>query len=449
MPKNFFKISFLITLLHFPVAFVFSQPNWPAIKSNATFNVADTTYATPYIQPLNVGGWEDGLFMTRDGRQLFSTFLPVDALSWLTDLLQNPFCFDFRPYFRPPLLGIDTITNIFGCTRYLQSDIIRAYRPDTNFDFVQWNSSNLQTPFSMEGGAHGVLASADSFDVFVFTRDGLSTQNMDILFLRNVSTNPSDAGAVPILNTPANEDNPHIERLNDTTLLLMFDRDRYIYYSLSHNNGQTWDTATLVSTVLNDQAPYDVQPHLWNDGTDWWVYFCADGLTGRRGIYKSKQLVAGDWGNWSPKELVIESAGIPNNEGGVYGIGEPSLTQWGDLSFVVIYGNTNSADTTDLFDCDPWILPKKSSPIMALRPPLMANSCLQIFPNPTAKYLNISTNARPLKNLKIINSIGQTVLCVKEPSISERLPVEHLPSGIYTVVGQADAQIQTAKFVKY
>ncbi|MBL7884846.1 MAG: exo-alpha-sialidase, partial [Bacteroidia bacterium] len=339
---SFISVKLLtLTFVLFTSTVSFAQPNWPAIKSNATFIVADTSYGTPYIQPLNVGGWEDGLYITRDGKNLYSTYLPIDAFSWLFDLVLNPICFDFHPYYRPPLLGIDTLTNTFGCAKFMQSDIIISSRADTSLPFSSWSSSNLQTPFSFDGGAQGVLKNADTFDVFVYTKDGVGTQSVDIMFMRNVPVNPNTSTAVPILSTPAHEDNPHIERLNDSTLVLIFDRDRYMHYSLSYDNGTTWQTPVLITNVLNDQAPYDVQPHLWHDGTDWWVYFSADNSSFVRGIYKSKQMIPNDWNSWGPKQLVIESGPVLGGHGAIYGIGEPSLTQWGDISFAVVYGNIN------------------------------------------------------------------------------------------------------------
>ena len=139
---------------------------------------------------------------------------------------------------------------------------------------------------------------------------------------------------------------------------MFFDRDRYVYYTLSHDNGDTWDKATLIKKILNDKVPYDTQPHLWNDGNDWWVYFCKDNNFGRRSIYKSKQEIKGDWDSWGDAQLVIAPNEIKGNHGVIFGIGEPTLTTNGELSFVVIYGDVNSDDKTDMLDCDPWFLPK-------------------------------------------------------------------------------------------
>lgn len=441
--KNFIVATLIFLLSTFQTAF--AQPNWMAIKNNATFEVADTTYAAPYIQPLNVGGWEDGLYITRDGRHLFSTYLPMDVFSWLGDFALNPICFNFQPYFRPPLLDIDTVTNVFGCPNYIHSDIIRATRQNPGIPFSTWQPSNLAKPFSFDGGAHGVLKNADTFDVFVFTRDGVGTQSTDLMFMKNVPVNPSQSTGVPILSTPAQEDNPHIERLNDSTLVLLFDRARYMYYSLSTNNGTTWQTPVQITQVLNDQAPYDVQPHLWNDGQDWWVYFCADSPGGKRGIYKSKQYTANDWNSWGPKELVIESGEIIGGSGTIFGIGEPTLTQWGDLSFVVVYGNTNSPDSTDVFDCDPWLLPKKGSPL-AKAQHLARNFQLSVFPNPTTQILNVTfPQGMAQQEIWIYNPLGEKVRTVPFDQ-SRSFPISDLRPGVYFV--KAAFQNRTTIFVR-
>lgn len=417
---------------------VYSQPNWTAIKSNATFVVADTSYTTPYLQPINVGGWEDGLYITRDGMHLFSTYIPIDLLSWYNDFILNPACFNFTPYFRPPLLGIDTVTNPYACPNYIQSDIIRASRADTSQPFLAWQSSALAMPVTMEGGSQGVLKNADTFDLFVFTRDLGDAQHTDIYFMKDVPVNPSQASAVPILSSTGQEDNPHIERLNDSSLILFFDRDRYMHYSKSNDNGNTWQTPVLITNVLNDQAPYDVQPHLWNDGTDWWVYFCADNSnSSKRAIYKSKLQTAGDWNSWGPKQLVVEGGTVTGSSGIIAGVGEPTLTQWGDLSFVVIYGDLTSGDTTDVFDCDPWFLPRKNSPLSAItNKTLSGNKKLLISPNPANTLATLSFNNpnNEQYSLKVTDVSGRKLVSENNLTGTQyHLNTSKFENGIYLV----------------
>lgn len=137
-----FKILFLLELIYFSDVKVL--PNWLQIKSNATFIVSDTNYNTPIIQPINVGGWEDGLFITRNGKNLYSTYMSVDIFSWAGDIAP---CLNYVPYFRPPLLNIDTVTvtNPFAFQNHIYSDIIRASRADTSLPINLWSSTLIAT----------------------------------------------------------------------------------------------------------------------------------------------------------------------------------------------------------------------------------------------------------------------------------------------------------------
>ena len=422
-----------------------AQPNWSAIKNNATFIVPDASYGTPYIQPLNVGGWEDGLYISRDGQTLYSYFLPFDVFSLYSDWAINPDCFNSQPYFRPPLIDNDTVSNPWGCQNFFQGDIIISTRNNATSSFNSWQSSNLIRSISNEGAPCGVSLNQDTLDVFVFTQNRNDVEDMEIMFMKNVPNNPSLSTAVPILSSSGEEDNPHIERLNDTTLLILFDRDRFMYYSKSFDNGTTWETPILINQVLNDQSPYDVQPHLWNDGADWWVYFCADNPQGKRCIYKSKQQIIGDWDSWGTKELVIEPSEITGNYGTIIGVGEPSLTQWGDISFVVVYGDLSSNDTTDVFDCDPWFLPKIGSPLSISKFEENKN-LISVYPNPATDKLTIKSKNNKLSIVNIYNNYGQlikTFTLFNEKTID----ISYFPNGIYFI--QSPNGFKSIKFVKY
>jgi hypothetical protein len=436
--KNFCQAFFL-----FSSSVALAQPNWPAIKANTTFIVADTNYYAPQIQVNKVGAWEDGLYITRDGKQLFSTYLPIDALSWIGDI--SP-CINFRPYYRGPLVGIDTLTNPFGCGNYMQSDVVMSLRSDTSNNFSAWQSSNLQHSVTFDGAACGVKQGTDSFDVFVFTTDS-GPMHVDIMFMSQVSNNPNYSDAVPILQTAGNEDNPHIERLSNAELLLIFDRDRYMYYSTSSDNGITWQTPTLITSVLNDQAPYDVQPHLWNDGNEWWVYFCADNAVGKRCIYRSKQVNANDWNSWSPKELVIEPNMVSGGLANVLAIGEPSLTAWGDLSFVVVYGNTTLSDSTDVFDCDPWIM-KRKQPITTGFTALELQQSMFYFESAQAT-LCFESKGNKYADLKLYDLSGALVLH-ENIRAKERatFSVEYLASGLYLAELSGEKEKKLIKILK-
>jgi len=438
----------ILFLCFFSGSSLYSQnPDWAAIKANSTFIVHDTSYNEPYIQPLNVGGWEDGLFMTRCGLHLYCGYWPADVFSWLHGMQFDPICFDFTPYFRPPLMGIDTVTNGWGCPNYMHGDIIRSSRASYDEGFTEWQQTNLQKPFSIEGAPHGHLKDANTWDVFVFTSNGDGFGNENIMFMSNVPIDADYTHATPILATPDIEHNPHIERIDGNTLIIFFDRGGYVYYSHSFNNGTDWEHPAVITNLINDQAPYDTQPHLWHDGTDWWMYFCADNPNNRRSIYRSKQLIANDWNSWAPKELVIEPGDI--NDGNpatfIIGIGEPTLTHWGDISFVVIYGDFSSSDTTDMFDCDPWFLPKKGSPVSSVRhPEKPVYETIQLYPNPTSDILHVN---------KAISGFKMTIYSVEgkiqyeDIIVGNSIDVSQLPNGIYIIMLTHESKTYSGKFI--
>lgn len=361
MAKNIFIVISLLSLVFMSSCEKenLTKTDWDKIKANATFTVYDNSYDEPVILPLHVGGWEDGLYVTRDGLNLYSTYMPLDVFSLLDAFVKDPECFDYTPYYRPPLLDVDMVTNPWGCENFFQSDVIISQRSSDSDLFLTWNPSNIKKSVSNEGAACGVLKNKDSFDVFVFTQNPDNDENMEIMFMKNTSVNPDIFDAVPIVSSSGAEDNPHIERLEDNSLLLFFDRERFVYYSFSYDEGNTWTNPVKVTNIINDHAPYDIQPHLWNDGTNWWLYFCKDNENGVRSIYRTKQQTPDDWNSWGTPEIVIEPQEITGDYGTIIGVGEPSLTDNGDMYFVVIYGNLNSDDETDVFDCDPWLLPKK------------------------------------------------------------------------------------------
>ena len=140
-----------------------NKTNWAAIKKNATFIVPDSSYGTPYIQPVNVGGWEDGLYISRDGLELYAYYMPVDVFSLGAAWKKDPVGFDYHPYYRPPLLDVDMVTNPWGFDSFFQGDIILSTRKNKKLPFHKWQPSNLQRSVSNEGAPCGILKDKNSF----------------------------------------------------------------------------------------------------------------------------------------------------------------------------------------------------------------------------------------------------------------------------------------------
>ena len=243
---------------------------------------------------------------------------------------------------------MDLVTNPVGAASWIQADILYSAKSASTGKFESWILSNMARHTFSEGAPVAIDVSGTSIGTFLFTsNDKPPTYDTDIWILTGTGLNPSGTGApLPgFPHTAQTEDNPHIERIDPTHLVLMFDSNNYtgglgshdIWYSLSADNAATWSAPQNLSTV--NTANQEHQPHLYNDGTDWYLYFSATHTDGKLAIFRAKQQTAGDWDSWGTRELVIGA-------GNSAGVGEPSLTSSGDLSFVVVYENPDGGDLT-------------------------------------------------------------------------------------------------------
>jgi len=163
------------------------------------------------------------------------------------------------------------------------------------------------------------------------------------------------------INSEYNEDNPHIERLSNDTLILFFERENHpqnisdfnIWYSMSSDNGNSWTEAQNVSSINNfgNSNSEHIQPHLHFETSlnNWYLFFTTTYSDGKLAIYRS--LKGTNWNDWQTPKLVLSS-------GNSIGIGEPTLTQNGDLYFVTVIENPNGTKY-NRYDCDAWYIKRK------------------------------------------------------------------------------------------
>ena len=425
--------------LFFLAGTVSAQPDWDTIKANAKpFVALPDEYETPYKLSIAVGGWEDGLYVTRDGLNLYCIYLPADVFSFL--YVGDGDISNFSPYRRGPTFGMDLTTNPAGASEWLHGDILYTHRQSVNEPFPEWQLSNLARPVFSEGAVQIVMKNDSTADFFVYTSNHDSPQgqdDVDILFFRDSSLNPSGVGEFlpPPVRTDQQDTNPHIERLDDSNLVLFYDSgdrpnaDVDMLFSLSADDGVTWEPpkpVTSLNTELSEQMP-----HLFRDDTgQWWLYFMGeDATTMKSGIYRAKLARSGDWDSWTDKELVI---GVGNT----FAVGEPTLTRYGDIAFVVIY-EAPDGTPTDKYDNDPWFMPRKGSPtsVSDNRSDFPDDfQLLQNYPNPFNPETKIRYQLQEAGQVRlaIYNLLGQQV---------RTLVNQNQISGSHTVVwdGRDDA----------
>lgn len=320
-------------------------------------------FGAPRIQPIAVDGWEDGISISRDGLHLYAVYCPADLLAFTiagADMTQA------AAYRRGPTLGMDLTTNPLGLPLWLHGDIIHASRASVAQPFSAWTLAPMSQPFTSEGAPQAGDDAGTDWDFFAYTsNDHAPDYKAHVCLARSAAKHPAALGTMlpaPV-TTDHTEDNPHVERLDATSLVLFFDSDdrpggsgaHDIWYTTSADDGATW--ATPLASSLNT-AIQEHQPHLFRDsGGAWWLYFSATNPDdGKLAIYRSAQQTADDWDSWGPRELVIGA-------GNTAGVGEPTLTAAGDLSFVVVLDDAAHGTATDRYDADPWIAPRLPSGI--------------------------------------------------------------------------------------
>ena len=363
------KITFLTILILFSlfgcINNFFSTIAWNKIKNNTQLDIKVTGYEAPVRQPLSTIGWEDGIYIIRDGLDLYCTYVPGDLLSW-TLHSSNPTA--FTPYLRGPAFGMDLKTNPVGASSWIHSDILYSHRNSTAETFQSWKLSDMERPIFSEGGVCGIDKSGNTYGLFLYTSNdndnGDNPQyNTHFRLFTNISSNPSGIGflpSAPIYNPNYKMDNPHIERIDSGNVVLLFDSDNFpggigkldIWYAISTDNMVSWSAPVNVSTI--NTTDDEMQPHLYYDSgvTKWYLYFTTTNpADGKLAIYRAQQQITGNWDSWGTKELVIGA-------GNAAAVGEPSLTDKGDISFVVIYERTN-VGVYDKYDADPWLMVKQ------------------------------------------------------------------------------------------
>jgi len=413
---------------------------WDSIKSN-TMPTVEPTFASefgiPYKQPLADYGWEDGLQISPDGLNLYALYSPMDLLSWYVYFSTNltlPICSlvgnmsYMRTYAQP--YGMDFVTNPFGCDSFANIDILYSHRNSLTDSFASWQLSGVARAGAIEGSPAPLFSQTNpnNLDLFMFTG------NNDIWKIKNTTKNPSGINTALRLPSPINPvtdefnaDNAFLEWINTDTIILIYEKYtdpafRDFMFTLSTDTGNTWNIPQTITTITNSLGHIE-HPCLHKDNSNqWWLYFSIDNSY----IARAKQLIVGNWDSWDTPEMII-------SKGNALAVGEPTVTKNGDISFVVAYQNNVINDSTDIYDLDPWFLPKMVSVNITEHKKQVQFS---VYPNP----FSFKTTLKANKNLKdatltVYNSYGQTVKQIK--NISGQTAILHrdnLPSAVYFIL---------------
>jgi hypothetical protein len=407
----FYILLFVVNSIHAQTA----QQVWNSIKDTTHPQIAtafQNDFNLPYKQPLADYGWEDGVEISRDGLHLYALYCPMDILSFtnfFTNNQQLPICdlFGNMNYMRTyaNTYGMDMATNYFGCDSFAYNiDILYSHRNSINDDFSAWQLSGIARAGLIEGGPSALFSETNpnSVDLFMFTGNG------DTWMINNTAANPTGINNAVRLPSPINPDsnefnadNAFLARISDDTIILVYERytnpdNRTFMYTTSNNNGIAWNAPQAITTVTNSLGHIE-HPSLHKDENNiWWLYFSIDYTS----IVRVQQTISGNWNSWGTPETIL-------TKGNALAIGEPTVTQNGDISFSLGYMNQAINDSTDVYDLDPWILPRKTTTGITVQNK-KENLQMNISPNPFANELQIdfSVPENGIVNLQIINAVG-------------------------------------------
>lgn len=433
----------LIALIISPA--IYGQ-NWTAIKNSISPVIElPTEYDSVYVQPLATVGWEDGVHISNDGLHLYCTYVPIDFLSFvLNESLPNDFSND---YLRgAPTFGMDLTSNPIGAPEWLHADILYAHRNSVNDPFTTWTLSNMARPFYSEGAPTPTfIDNSNSVEYMLFTSNDNTSNDTDIWFIHNTNANPTGVGAPapsPI-NTQSTEDNPHLVRIDHNRLVLFFDSDNLpngkgdidIWFTESTDNGVTWSVPSNVSSINTASKEHQPFLHYDLDFNNWFLYYAAMHTDGKLAVFRVQQNTTNDWNSWGSPELVISA-------GNAAGIGEPTLTTNGDISFVVVYEDPSMNSTYDHFDSDPWFL-RKANTITSLSTKEVTTPT-SISPNPAHDVIRVNTE-EAIETIMIHDSMGKLRLVTTEKTMD----IKDLCDGLYFLSIQLkNGKIFTEKLIK-
>jgi hypothetical protein len=368
--KQWFKIAFIFAIIFGMLACSETQEevteettatNWEQVKKNVAPKVMLTDeFGTPYRQPISTIGWEDSLCITADGLALYCTYSPSDIFSFI--LFGQADQANAEGYIRGDTLGMDIEQNPLGYETWIHADIVYAYRETTDDVFSDWILTQMNCPVYSETSLDVQLKDNGEIDFITYVTNQTSNYGDDIAVIWNPERNPDELGEFlpePINHSDLRESNPNMVRMDGDHLIIYYvimdtsdkEGNEDIFFSQSFDNGITWEEPIAVADI--NTASQEDMPFYYIDGKgQGWLYFAASSDNGKMEIYRAKQKSKNNFTDYGERECVIAA-------GNAFSVGEPTLTEDGDLSFVVVYDAGEDASQLNRFDADPWYVERK------------------------------------------------------------------------------------------
>lgn len=481
-------------------------PNdWASIANEMAFFISEEhLYQPPYIQPMANDNWEDALYITRDGLNLYTMYFPGEFFKLIsqvppligTCLASNPLnLIDCCPggsggvpavsnYIQTPYIGTYPETwpgppnglLPMSCNAMVSSNVIQSSWSSINNQFEPWTTTAFNYAGTFEEGICGIISQNGPayFDMVALAIGGEIYFSKDMPADLSHTNLPTPTGLGSYLIGASGDSiagNPHIEKISPSKYLMLLDDhaggpNGLIYYSYYDESDPipNWSPPVLLHSVNN--AINAAQPHLWQDPctNEWWIYFTT-AECGKGSIYRA--LLNGSIDpnnpmsidNFGPKELVISAINKNPSCYNTWGVGEPTLTANGDLSFVTVYETYDPVKGEWVANIDPWFLPRipyscKGENTLSAVASIDSQSRLSVFPNPTWSDVKVKLESSSKEEVEFVlyNTTGEEVLRERKfvvvGSNEWTLPTYNLSSGLYLLRVTLNNSSQTLKLLK-
>lgn len=274
--------------------------------------ISDEWQGPVFMKSINTTGWEDGAYISADGKTLYFVYMNIDLLK-LPEIIKNGPNRDSKKTCRP------------ACGQYPRIDLFYSTKNLSG----KWQTPKPH-PLTVPRPVGGLVLANENKAYFHMEKDdGLKTE---IYFAEKSGGKWQSPQKISALSSAYKDDDPHVTS-DENEIFFWSDRPgmgRTDIYVSKKINGE-WQKPMPLPPPINGPSN-DMQPFLRQNI----LYFASD-RDGKPKIYKSERI--GE--NWGIPKIVIESN---------FAVGEPTLTADGKfLYFVQIFQSESQGHNADIF----------------------------------------------------------------------------------------------------
>ncbi|MBS3061072.1 MAG: PD40 domain-containing protein [Candidatus Diapherotrites archaeon] len=309
-----------------------SETDWSAVRNADVARVA-LGWSSPEWVSINSSGWEDGAYISSDGKQLFFQYTNIDLFKYPKIVISGPnrdpkkSCFAWDNN-QVPRHSCGTFVE-FPWGNFVRGDTFVSEKTDAGW------SEPVPHPVTLGHPIGGMFLLNENKAYFFW--DKSDAVKSDIFFAEKKDGNWGEPIGIAALSSEFGDDDPFVS-FDDSELFFWSQRpSEFGSYNIFYSNklNGTWTPPRPLPSPINSDS-LDFQPFLHGNT----LFFSSD----REGVVKifssEKNGDPLDANSWSTPKIVVQSK---------FGVGEPTLTADGKtLFFIQIFRSDNGVFNADI-----------------------------------------------------------------------------------------------------